>query len=102
MSRLVPLVTVTAVLLLPVAPAVAFNCPVLIKQAEDMIKKAETKVTPDTRFRIGTASIVLTSAAAGLLLEKGKLKLDDEIQAYVPSFPGKPWPVTVRTGLVNR
>jgi CubicO group peptidase (beta-lactamase class C family) len=56
----------------------------------------QLKVTPDTRFRIGTASIVLTSAAAGLLLEKGKLKLDDEIQAYVPSFPGKPWPVTVR------
>ena len=54
------------------------------------------KVTPDTRFRIGTASIALTSAAAGLLLEEGKLKLDDEIQAYVPSFPRKPWPVTVR------
>jgi CubicO group peptidase (beta-lactamase class C family) len=54
------------------------------------------KVTPDTRFRIGTASIVLTSAAAGLLLEKGKLKLDDEIQTYVPAFPKKPWPVTIR------
>ena len=27
-------------------------------------------VTPDTRFRIGTASTVLTSAAAGVLLEK--------------------------------
>jgi CubicO group peptidase (beta-lactamase class C family) len=56
----------------------------------------QLKVTPDTRFRIGTASIVLTSAAAGLLLENGRLKLDDEIQAYVPSFPRKQWPVTVR------
>jgi CubicO group peptidase (beta-lactamase class C family) len=54
------------------------------------------KVTPDTRFRIGTASIVLTSAAAGLLLEQGKLKLDEEIQSYVPGFPKKQWPVTVR------
>ena len=54
------------------------------------------KVTPDTRFRIGTASVVLTSAAAGLLLEQGKLKLDDEIQTYVPSFPRKQWPVTIR------
>jgi CubicO group peptidase (beta-lactamase class C family) len=54
------------------------------------------KVTPDTRFRIGTASIVLTSAAAGLLLEQGKLKLDDEIQTYVPAFPGRQWPVTIR------
>ena len=53
-------------------------------------------VAPDTRFRIGTASTVLTSAAVGLLLEKGRLKLDDEIQAYVPAFPKKPWPVTLR------
>ena len=54
------------------------------------------KVAPDTRFRIGTASIALTSAAAGLLLEKGLLKLDDEIQTYVPEFPRKQWPVTLR------
>ena len=54
------------------------------------------KVAPDTRFRIGTASTALTSAAVGLLLERGLLKLDDEIQAYVPAFPRKPWPVTVR------
>jgi CubicO group peptidase (beta-lactamase class C family) len=53
-------------------------------------------VTPSTRFRIGTASTLLTSAAVGLLLEKGQLKLDDEIQVYVPEFPKKAWPVTVR------
>jgi CubicO group peptidase (beta-lactamase class C family) len=53
-------------------------------------------VTPETRFRIGTASTVLTSAALGLLLEKDRLKLDDVIQTYVPEFPKKPWPVTVR------
>jgi len=54
------------------------------------------KVAPETRFRIGTASTVLTSAAVGLLLEKGRLKLDDEIQAYVPEFPKQQWPVTLR------
>ena len=53
-------------------------------------------VAPETRFRIGTASTVLTSAAVGLLLEKDRLKLDEEIQAYVPAFPKKPWPVTLR------
>ena len=53
-------------------------------------------VTPDTRFRIGTASTVLTSAAVGVLLEKGRLKLDEEIQTYVPQFPKKQWPVTLR------
>jgi serine beta-lactamase-like protein LACTB, mitochondrial len=55
-----------------------------------------TKVEPDTRFRIGTASVPLTSAAVGLLLEKNQLKLDDEIQRYVPPFPKKQWPVTLR------
>ena len=53
-------------------------------------------VSPETRFRIGTASTVLTSAAVGLLVEKGRLKLEDEIQTYVPEFPKKQWPVTVR------
>jgi CubicO group peptidase (beta-lactamase class C family) len=52
--------------------------------------------TPTTRFRIGTASTTLTSAAVGLLLEDGRLKLDDAIQAYLPAFPQKPWPVTLR------
>ena len=56
----------------------------------------QRRVTPDTRFRAGEASKALTSAAVGLLLEQGKLKLDDEIQAYVPAFPKKQWPVTVR------
>ncbi len=53
-------------------------------------------VTPETRFRIGTASQVLTSAAVGLLLEKGALGFDDEIQMHVPAFPKKQWPVTLR------
>ena len=53
-------------------------------------------VTPSHRFRTGTASIVLTSAAIGLLLDEGQLKLDDEIQKYVPDFPHKQWPVTIR------
>jgi CubicO group peptidase (beta-lactamase class C family) len=53
-------------------------------------------VAPDMRFRIGTASKALTSAAVGLLLEKDRLKLDDEIQTYVPVFPKKQWPVTLR------
>jgi serine beta-lactamase-like protein LACTB, mitochondrial len=53
-------------------------------------------VAPNHRFRIGTASTVLTSAAVGRLLEQGRLKLDEEIQTYVPEFPKKPWPVTLR------
>ena len=58
--------------------------------------EGKVPVTPGTRFRIGTASTALTSAAAGLLLEKGRLTLDEKIQTYVPEFPEKPWPVTLR------
>ena len=53
-------------------------------------------VAPRTRFRIGHASKALTSAAVGLLREQGRLHLDDDIQRYVPGFPEKQWPVTVR------
>ncbi len=53
-------------------------------------------VAPNTLFRIGTASTTLTSAAVGLLLEQGRLKLDEVIQTYVPAFPEKQWPVTLR------
>jgi serine beta-lactamase-like protein LACTB, mitochondrial len=60
----------------------------------DLEKQA--RVTPQTQFRTGEVSKALTSAAAGLLLEKDKLNLDADIQTYVPDFPEKQWPVTVR------
>lgn len=53
-------------------------------------------VSPTHRFRIGTASTALTSAAVGLLMEKDRLNLDAEIQTYVPEFPTKERPVTLR------
>jgi serine beta-lactamase-like protein LACTB len=53
-------------------------------------------VAPHHRFRIGTASTVLTSAAVGLLMEKDQLNLDDEIQKYVPEYRKQQWPVTLR------
>jgi CubicO group peptidase (beta-lactamase class C family) len=53
-------------------------------------------VTPDDRFQTGTVAMVFTSAAIGLLLEDGRIRLDDQIQAYVPEFPAKQWPVTIR------
>jgi CubicO group peptidase (beta-lactamase class C family) len=53
-------------------------------------------IASGTKFRIGTASTALTSAAVGLLLEDGRLNLDDVIQQHVPAFPEKAWPVTLR------
>lgn len=58
-------------------------------------------VAPGMRFRIGHTSNALTSAAVGVLLEKGRLHLDDEIQTYVPAFPRKQWPVTLRQLMGN-
>ena len=53
-------------------------------------------VAPEMQFRTGGVSMALTSIVVGLLLEKERLRLDDEIQKYVPAFPRKPWPVTLR------
>ena len=53
-------------------------------------------VAPHLRFRTGGISMALTSAAVGLLLEKERLHLDVEAQTYVPVFPDKQWPVTLR------
>jgi serine beta-lactamase-like protein LACTB len=58
--------------------------------------ESRTPVKPETRFRIGTASIPLTAAAAGLLMESGRLELDAELRTYVPEYPKKEWPVTLR------
>lgn len=53
-------------------------------------------VTALTRFRIGSVSKPLATAALGVLLEEGKLDLDAPVQKYVPSFPAKRYPFTVR------
>ena len=46
------------------APAWAFNCPVLIKQAEDLIRKAEAKPGPDTKPLIDEAKKQVAEARA--------------------------------------
>jgi CubicO group peptidase (beta-lactamase class C family) len=53
-------------------------------------------VTPLTRFRIGSVSKPLTATALGLLSERGRLDWDAPVQRYVPSFPVKRYPITVR------
>ncbi len=56
----------------------------------------QVNVTPLTRFRVGSVSKPITSAALGVLLERGALDLDAPVQTYVPTFPEKMWPVTTR------
>lgn len=56
----------------------------------------QVPVTRDTKFRIGSVSKSVTAAALAQLVEQGKLDLDAPVQRYVPSFPDKGKPVTVR------
>jgi CubicO group peptidase (beta-lactamase class C family) len=48
--------------------------------------KLKMKVTPNTCFRIASISKIFTSIAILQLVEKGKIKLDDPVQKYIPWF----------------
>lgn len=50
---------------------------------------------------IGSLSKIHALIAVLQLWEQGKLDLDEEIQAHVPWFPKKAWPVTVRQILTH-
>ena len=56
----------------------------------------KVSVTPSARFRIGSVSKTLTATAVGILLERGAMDLDIPIQSYIPEFPLKKWPVSLR------
>jgi CubicO group peptidase (beta-lactamase class C family) len=56
----------------------------------------ELPATPQTLFRIGSISKVLTACAVAMLYEAGKLDLDVPIRKYVPEFPNKGYTITTR------
>lgn len=59
--------------------------------------KNQVPVDPSkTKFRIGSVSKTLTASALGVLMQEGKVDPDAVIQTYVPHFPEKNWPITVR------
>ena len=49
-----------------------------------------------TAIRLGSISKPITATAVMQLVEKDRMQLDAPIQRYVPSFPQKQWPVTIR------
>ncbi len=51
---------------------------------------------PDSVYRFGSISKTITAVAALELYDRGKLDLDVPIQRYVPAFPKKAFPVTLR------
>jgi CubicO group peptidase (beta-lactamase class C family) len=43
-------------------------------------------ITPDTIFRLYSMTKAITSVAAMMLIDEGKLKLDEPLSKYIPSF----------------
>lgn len=64
----------------------------------------ENKVpfTANTVSRIGSISKTFTALAAMQLVEQGKLNLEAEVQTYVPGFPRKSAPITIRQLLCHQ
>ena len=75
MPRAAVALVTALVVVLTSAAAWAYTCPVVIKQAEDLIKKAEAgKVTPETRQLIDEAKKLVAEARAHH--ESAKIKRD--------------------------
>ncbi len=51
---------------------------------------------PESSYRLASITKTITATAVLQLVEEGKIDLDSEIQTYVPEFPRKKWPITVR------
>lgn len=55
-----------------------------------------TPATGTTVHNIASISKTHAAVAVMQLVEQGKVNLDDPVQKYVPAFPEKRWPITVR------
>jgi len=54
------------------------------------------RATGSTIYRIGSVSKPIVGTALMQLVERGSVDLNVAIQEYVPEFPKKRWPITVR------
>ncbi len=53
-------------------------------------------MSPRSKLRVGSIAKVMTAAALARLHEKGTIDLDTEARSLVPSWPEKPWPMSLR------
>ncbi len=61
----------------------------------------DVPATADTVYRLGSISKPVTAVAALQVVERGVLDLDADVRTWVPEFPEKPWPVTLRQLLAH-
>jgi CubicO group peptidase (beta-lactamase class C family) len=55
-----------------------------------------TRATPETNYRLASVTKQFTAAAVLLLIQDGKIRLDDPIRKYFPSLPARLDPVTIQ------
>ena len=58
--------------------------------------EAGIPITPETRFRVGSVSKVVTAVALARLWQEGNIDLDADVLRYVPQFPHKGSKITPR------
>jgi CubicO group peptidase (beta-lactamase class C family)/Flp pilus assembly protein TadD len=56
----------------------------------------KTAMRAESAYRLASVTKPMTAIAVLQLAEQGKINLDDEVQKYVPFFPKKKYPVTIR------
>ena len=62
---------------------------------------AETSCTPQTNFRVASVSKQFTATAVMLLVDRGKLSLDDKLTKFFPGFPDYGDKITVKQLLTH-
>jgi serine beta-lactamase-like protein LACTB len=72
------------------------NCGSLTVSSGYSDKRNQVEFKPNTITRIASVTKPMTAVAIMQLYEKGEIDLDAPIQAYLPTFPRGPKPVTIR------
>jgi CubicO group peptidase (beta-lactamase class C family) len=58
-------------------------------------------ITPDSVFRLGSVTKQFTAAAIMLLVEDGKVALDDDVRSVLADYPTKGGRITIRQLLTH-
>ncbi len=79
------------------AVAVARNGRIILSRAYGMADlEHNIRNSPDTIFEAGSVSKQFTAAAVLLLVQQGKLSLDDDVRKHVPEVPDYGTPILIR------